>query len=281
MVYKDDSNISALQFNRENEPFLATVCAPLFTNFNLTHFGYIKLLSSNQMLRVTTSQPWAEKYFECQFYNDGNIYKVGDIPVNQKRSYICSDIPGHHHPNNDHQQLLRHYNMWNHLFIFERFENHCDMWTFGTTPENLRVVDLYLNESQLLYRFIAYLKYKAPHLFGTIDKSRLINLNFSPMDKNNTDEPNRELFLKDVNISKFYFPFKGTTIYFSQREADCLYYLIRGKSMKEIARLLHISPRTVETHIEKLKAKLHCHSKMALIQMSEKANPFWLEYKLQ
>lgn len=51
----------------------------------------------------------------------------------------------------------------------------------------------------------------------------------------------------------------------SKRQEETLFLLIRGKSAKSIARILNISPRTVEYYIEIIKHKFHCHSKQALI----------------
>jgi DNA-binding CsgD family transcriptional regulator len=52
----------------------------------------------------------------------------------------------------------------------------------------------------------------------------------------------------------------------SQREQECLVLLIRGRVMKEIAFILGINARTVETHITHIKAKLGCTSKSQLIE---------------
>lgn len=53
----------------------------------------------------------------------------------------------------------------------------------------------------------------------------------------------------------------------SPKQAECLFYLIRGKTAKEIAIMMgHISPRTVEAHIERIKQKLDCHSKKEVIE---------------
>lgn len=49
------------------------------------------------------------------------------------------------------------------------------------------------------------------------------------------------------------------------REGQCLFYLIRGKTAKEIGNILLISKRTVEKHIEQVKSKLHCKTRSCLI----------------
>ncbi len=51
----------------------------------------------------------------------------------------------------------------------------------------------------------------------------------------------------------------------SIREEECLFYFIRGKSVKMIGLLLDISSRTVEKHIESLKQKFSCKYKSDLI----------------
>lgn len=56
----------------------------------------------------------------------------------------------------------------------------------------------------------------------------------------------------------------------TRRERDTLYYLIRYFNQKDIARVLDISPRTVEVYINSLKAKFQVTSKRALIEAATK-----------
>jgi DNA-binding CsgD family transcriptional regulator len=51
----------------------------------------------------------------------------------------------------------------------------------------------------------------------------------------------------------------------TERQAECLYFLIRGKSSREIAELLHRSVRTVEEHIDNLKNQFQCKTKAELV----------------
>lgn len=51
----------------------------------------------------------------------------------------------------------------------------------------------------------------------------------------------------------------------SKREEDCVYYLLKGLSAKEIAQKLNISYRTVEFYIKTLKEKLECNKTSSLI----------------
>ena len=51
----------------------------------------------------------------------------------------------------------------------------------------------------------------------------------------------------------------------SQREKDCIFYLLRGFSMKEIGKNLGISWRTVESYLNNIKFKWGCQNKKSVI----------------
>ncbi len=50
------------------------------------------------------------------------------------------------------------------------------------------------------------------------------------------------------------------------RESECLFFLLRNCTAKQIASILNISYRTVEHYVEMLKVKFHCQTKPELIR---------------
>lgn len=52
----------------------------------------------------------------------------------------------------------------------------------------------------------------------------------------------------------------------TDREFECLRYYCRGRTAKEIGKMLHISPRTVETYMASVKEKLEVHSRGELVK---------------
>lgn len=52
----------------------------------------------------------------------------------------------------------------------------------------------------------------------------------------------------------------------TSRESQCFFLLSRGYSAKAIGKILHISHRTVENHIDNIKLKLNIHSKSEIIE---------------
>ncbi len=73
--------------------------------------------------------------------------------------------------------------------------------------------------------------------------------------------------LLDEKHDKFQHVFtrEGKRVSLTKRELSCLMELFKGKSAKQIAEDLFISPRTVESHISNIKAKLDCQNIVELV----------------
>ena len=60
----------------------------------------------------------------------------------------------------------------------------------------------------------------------------------------------------------------------SKREAECIEYLLKGKTNKEIAHLTGLSQRTIESYFDNIKNKLNCNSRSELISIGLNMAPF-------
>jgi DNA-binding CsgD family transcriptional regulator len=71
--------------------------------------------------------------------------------------------------------------------------------------------------------------------------------------------------LKLQQFSKIIYPsYPGIRL--TDRQAQCLYFILNGYSSAEIALITNLSKRTVESYVEHLKDKFHCTSKRELIE---------------
>ncbi len=52
----------------------------------------------------------------------------------------------------------------------------------------------------------------------------------------------------------------------SKRESECLFFLLRGKTMKEIGCYLNISVKTVDYYLQQLRIKFDCHTRSQLVE---------------
>lgn len=61
----------------------------------------------------------------------------------------------------------------------------------------------------------------------------------------------------------------------TQRQYDCLYFLVRGMTAKEIGKKLGLSPKTVEHYLDNIKIKLNCQKRSNLIEKALQMGMFW------
>jgi len=251
-------NLSAFYFNRDTEDEVKEICRPLFEQFDITHFGYAHIKHDGEMLRLATDTSWTKIYFDNFLYNDPGMYTIINSELIGRKKIILSGLP-----KTAHEKFLYEHNLWNCLAIHEHVQQGKNFWFFCSTPNNAFVINYYLNYPEIFDHFTNYFLNKAQHLLDTTDKQKLIKTNivirqqsiiFPNLVSNKTkfsEKKRKSFILKDVSLT--------------YRELECLSYLFRGYSMKDIAKNINISARTVETHINHLKAKASLNSKQSLI----------------
>lgn len=248
---------------KDNHPILIStsdiyeVCKPL-QKIGISYFSHARLLKNFSMTVLCNNLEFT-KY--C-FSHDVNDYA---LPYLDSKYRIWNQIftP-------EFIRLIKDFGLVNCFEIMEKKTNHIDTFCFGTNLNYDSFITFCYENIDLLEKFIEYFLNKTESLlndcikkavacpFVDVKKIEPINLlenfNFSV----NTDK--KQEFLCDIGIinSKF-----GL----SDREIQCLKNIAKGKTAKEIARIMKISSRTVETHILNLKNKLKCYSKSNLAEI--------------
>lgn len=106
------------------------------------------------------------------------------------------------------------------------------------------------------------LKNAQEKIIGTIglaiplDGDNMINLNNEMMSRQLSDSSNQS----NINLHLI------NLLNLSARQKDCLHYLARGLTVKQIAKKLNLSPRTVGHYLENLKKKLNCANRAELME---------------
>ena len=59
---------------------------------------------------------------------------------------------------------------------------------------------------------------------------------------------------------------KSKSSLLTNQQSECLYHLVRGRPIREIAKQMDLSPRTVEHYLEAVKSKLNCKTRSELIE---------------
>jgi DNA-binding CsgD family transcriptional regulator len=89
--------------------------------------------------------------------------------------------------------------------------------------------------------------------------------NFDEISQKNLCTQKIEAFYQNTALTKKSLNVGDKLITLSKREAECLEGLALGKSMKEIGKLLDLSPRTIEFYLNNIKDKTGIRSKEEII----------------
>jgi DNA-binding CsgD family transcriptional regulator len=128
--------------------------------------------------------------------------------------------------------------------------------------ENQYIVGISKNIPESIW----YLQYQT-HLSPLDDNDNAIYAQFFHLLEKNFAIKRIKLLDTKIATSDSLRQYLGNTqnVMFSKRELECLYHLCNGKTAKQTARDMLLSPRTVETYLENIRSKTGCSNKLAVI----------------
>ncbi|MCH9743519.1 MAG: LuxR C-terminal-related transcriptional regulator [Gammaproteobacteria bacterium] len=163
------------------------------------------------------------------------------------------------------------FNIYNGITLAEEGTDHCTFYHFAAAADDLAAVTLFVQNIDLLKRFILYFKEQARDLIEDANKSRII----APIEKSIV-EPSKKTFSTFTPFSKKQFlkstPLKKiciderNNIQLNRKEAICACALVQGKNARQISEYLNLSKRTIEDMVVQLRSKFDANSKNELIE---------------
>ena len=152
-----------------------------------------------------------------------------------------------------YDDVLRSHNIYHAIQMINPKGDYCEFFGFGTTKENSQIINTYLTKLDVLKKFCDYFLEQASSVIKLVEKNKVI----LPFHNKKLDFINSDSFdLKDNLLhSKL----------LSKRQSECIKLLIAGKTSRQIASTLNLSPRTVEHYLTHIKTKLNCKNKTELI----------------
>ncbi len=221
---------------------IAEICAPLFDNFSINYFCYTKTYLDNNEARkaavLISNKEWWRYYFQSNhpFITNGKKVHSWASTMPAKARQAATTNP----------------NLYNGILMEKRHSDCIEGLEFASPNQNFSV-ELCGNKD-LLNQFFSYFKNRAANIIAIlgreiihIPKSRCLKIE-------DPDQPYTE-FCQAIKTRKLSLRFRTQEVIFSRREFDILSLLIKGKTMREIASILKISPRTVETYLYTAKDK--------------------------
>lgn len=251
MNYQLDKNHWLLTTSNE----VKGICSPLQKHFGIETFSYLNIKPDLSRIHLDTNPEW-----NVFFYRNITRYiKDSLTEANHWRSGMAIL-----HTLNDTKCIRdsTEFDIGNGIVIANHKNNHTELVYFALdrSAHDSDLLNL-INNQDLLQNFIAYFRDKAANLIELADKDP-IRL---PLLK-----PNAEIkeFGKNTAIKKAFLADIGYQPHpdLTQRELECLELTAQDLTAKEVGRILKISHRTVEQHIENMKSKLKCRNKSGLMK---------------
>lgn len=254
---------------------IAAICQPLFHATKVNYFDYIRNYDDLSRIWLGTNPEWT-----IYLYNREYV-KVTDFRVNLNPVlagwYTWDGLANSVHCTKERQLFYQKlsdaknsFHIMNGISFIATHLGFREYYSFGTDQQNCQIINEYLFNKEIFEKFIYYFKQKAKNIIDEIDRKRIIlpYRDISDPTKIMTYHPIEEDDL--LPIKKYYLSGEYRNIFLSKKQYECLTYLSRGYRVKSIAKILNISCRTVETHIQSAKRKLSCTTTSELLSLFNK-----------
>ncbi|MDP3561567.1 MAG: helix-turn-helix transcriptional regulator [Legionellaceae bacterium] len=234
---------------------LKNICKPLDL-FNISTFAHARTNNKHEFSVIANHPKFFLHYIKNGYYH-------ADISARNKPigncNYVMWDML---ECSGKTKQMLSDAAEFDYRHIFtivKKHESHADYYHFGTNQGSHSINQWYVNNLDKLQLFIHYFNEKisqSNRLAGghqiTFPVFGFENCQISESDFN---EHNDQHFLSQVSL-----PSK-----LSVRQLQCVKFLIKGYTTKQIAQELKLSSRTVEDYLNKLKHKFKAKNKIQLV----------------
>lgn len=229
-------NIAYLSVEDINE-----ICDPLFKKFSINYFLYARKYKDNSLLALTSHRDWY-----CHYLN--NHYPLLITSVEGVHTWVTTMLPS------AMEEGANSFNLYNGIVLEKNYPEFIEVVEFASSSPYNHPIEFICNHKDFFNKFIFYFKEKANALIQKADNERLYLPASMYSNQKNSSSPYDE-FCRAIHIKKFNMNFNSQNIIFSKREFEVLLFLSEGKTMKQIAKLMNLSFRTCEAHLQNAKNK--------------------------
>ena len=264
------------------------ICDPFLKKHNLNYFCFTRFYWNNTSISAFTNpdvfrqgievEPWTiEDGYPVELFLEKNIIFNDDLDENTdfyKQYYKTSA---------DKYDITHSVSLWSYRL------GYVDCYIFGAPKANTKFKEnLYKNIEEFNY-FVKYFKQAAKDIIKKLKKNPVPNPKVKDMNLSlnkilkalRAPDPFESLrqilsektsFTGEVTHKKLYLDEPFDHIYLSPREQDIITYLVDGYSYKQIGKSAKLSWTTVREHVDNLRYKFNCSTKMELIDLLHRYN---------
>ena len=256
-------NIQFQIFQRQlsaSTDFVKQITQP-FSKIGVIDFIYLRIYRDSSFIDLSTNAAWSDfffkKFYQLEYLNHSSILAKNLITLEKDTVFNLWSMDLE---NPMWLEAKEYFGLGNGITVEKANKNFKEQYYFVAHKNNFKINNFYLNNLDMLEKAILYFKNKADKL---IKKSELEKLYF-PKEYYISSTHNEgsvlleDYFLSSIQPSRYHLTYEGEEIIVSSREIACIKLVTQGWNAHEIGRILRISSRTVEAHINNVKLKLHC-----------------------
>lgn len=248
-------------FSLSSSHEVAQICDSALSSIGITYFNYIKIYDDGSRELLTNNSPWIDHFYKNALYKS-----VGAIDIEYllpKGYFLWSELK---QDDPAYEQGRETFNIDNGVSFVVKKNKETLLYIFGSSRDNYSINNFYVRNIDLFKRFILYFNDKASSLLYKASKNRIFLPDkqvIQPRKLKQIDfSVNKRMeFFDKTRIDRFFLLNQEKEVYLTRREAECMTYVIKGASAKQIAKILNISYRTVQSHIQNVREKLDCSRK--------------------
>lgn len=162
--------------------------------------------------------------------------------------------------------FYRSNNIANAIFVIKKQGDLVEHFVFATTTNHTGMINYYFNHLNILEEFIQHFQTAGKDYIAKLKEQKLPIFDHFRFDPEKFGFDYQDI-TKPFFQSETYDRKQDKIINLSSRERQVLYYsALEGKTAKEIGEIIQLSPKTIESHIDKLKVKLGAKSTKVLLR---------------
>lgn len=258
----------------KNAPFITfaddvnQLCQPLFEQINTSYLGYLRLFHDGS-ISILTNNTAIQEDFIIKKTPFPNINSQGSFL--KRGFYLTHEMPAllsNRFSQDSLEKLMlsflsqrQQFQLDHGLVVVKEHKDYDELFFMNAYANAKNVYSYYLNNKENIESFCSDFSVNAERMIARADQHKLILPKFEPISLET--QPNyRNSSIKLINSY-------GNVTLVTLKQYACLHWLARGRTIKMIAKIFNCSPRTVETHLNTLKIKLKCQTRLELIEIYE------------
>jgi DNA-binding CsgD family transcriptional regulator len=238
------------------EDRIKKIAAPLSKIGDIHYFCYGVNYPDTTGFTLHTNSSYYETWFERQFPMCGFHLASG--------WYLWdSTLPA------EQLEVAKEFDIGQGVNYVNHQKDKTEIFSFGSKPNNSKVLGFYLNNLNLLKRFSHYFLENSSDLLEVADQQRIKPLPnmIKKANQENTFNQLKDNPVIDNFLHELSYPFN----LLSERECECFSLILKSYSIAQMSEELSLAIPTVAVYISRIKQKLKCTNRSELIQIARKA----------